>query len=106
MAYIKIDWDWLRCHWGGLSSPAKAVLPVLLSYKPDTNGHCWPSHETIGKIAGVSVATVKRGIRELEHGGWLTTVRRAYRPSRYVIHPDVRCTPQAERIPIYGRYKR
>lgn len=106
MAYVKVDWDWLRCHLGGLSGSSVKVLLVLLTYKPDENGHCWPSQETIAQIAGLRTRTVKRAIGELTQAGWVTTVRRPYHASRYVIHPHVRCTPQAERIPTDGKHKR
>lgn len=55
-------------HDATLSTDAKMVYLVLSSHV-GAQAHVWPSHATIAETAGLSVATVKRRLRELRDRG-------------------------------------
>lgn len=83
-----------------VSFAAKAVGLVLHEHMtwrgPGAGGNCWPSLETIGREAGASPKTVKRALRQLDDGGYITRRRGGGRgrPTSYVAtlpkqgHPD------------------
>lgn len=60
------------------TSSANAGLSVFIALHKwsDRNIYAYPSHASIGKVANLSVATVKRGIRALEDIGALSVVPR------------------------------
>ena len=53
-----------------LSHKAVAVY-MYLKDRANQSGQCWPGLRTIARELHLSVSTVKRGIRELEQGGFL-----------------------------------
>lgn len=59
--------------WADLLLAAKSVLPVLLHFE-NRDHKCWPSQETICALSGLnSRKTVRRGVRNLEDAGLIST---------------------------------
>lgn len=52
-------------YWKDLCSASKAVLPVILSFV-GKGGRCYPSQDTIAKLAGCTPKTVRVGIDGLK----------------------------------------
>jgi len=105
VAYIKIDWDWLRCELHGLSGTATRVLLVLLSFRNRKTGECYPSMVKIARILDVSEDTVERAISELDSQQWIQRDRA--RTNRYTFHPDLLSTQPANlreaKLPTYRK---
>lgn len=68
------DWYWigkkiLRIHARSLKPSGLAVYNVLASFANAKTQACYPTHRTIGKIAGMSKRTVSQKMRQLESLG-------------------------------------
>lgn len=59
-----------------LTSHARSLYGVIMSYADNTTRTAFPGRETLAEDMGVSVATVKRAIKELEDFGALIVERR------------------------------
>jgi len=57
---------WLLRSGGKLSSNAVMLYGVIMTYADNVTREAFPSRETLAEDMGVSVATVKRAIKELE----------------------------------------
>lgn len=68
---------WLLRSGGKLSSTATHLYAVIMTYADNITKFGFPSRETLAEDMGVSVATVKRAIKELEQAD-VVTVRREY----------------------------
>jgi DNA-binding HxlR family transcriptional regulator len=55
-----------------LGSRAKLVLVALLDHLNCQTGRCFPTRRVLADDLGVSVDTIKRGLKELEEAGWIT----------------------------------
>jgi DNA-binding transcriptional ArsR family regulator len=64
-----IDKNILKVYATSLGPSAIAVYNVLALYSNAKTQTCYPSHKTIGKIAGMSKKTVSQKIRYLERAG-------------------------------------
>lgn len=67
-------YDWLRAvlKQADLSARAKALASALaVSFANDESGQINPGLDTLAQSLGVSVDTIRRGVAELEAGGWL-----------------------------------
>lgn len=64
-----------------ITANAKLVYVVIQSHVDD-RGTAYPSRETIAAEAGLSVATVKRAVRELQQIGVVAAVPRRDRAGR------------------------
>lgn len=59
------------------SLPHRAVTVYMyLKDRANREGSCWPGIRTIAKELGLSQATVKRALRDLEAGGWIVRTPR------------------------------
>ena len=57
--------------------PHRAVsVYIYLSDRANKDGECWPAIPTIAADLKYSQSTVRRGIRDLEKAGFLTTEQR------------------------------
>ena len=67
-----------------LGLPSRAVLVyVYLCDRANADGECFPSHRTMARELGLSVATVKRALEDLVAAGCLVkTERRMERGGR------------------------
>ena len=60
--------------------PHRAVsVYVYLKDRANKDGECWPAIPTIARELKLSESTVRRALRDLRRGGYLTTEQR-YRP--------------------------
>ncbi len=59
-----------------LSSSAFVVLTAILMHADRSTHQCWPSEETLARLAGVSRRSVIRHIKELESIGIITVAKR------------------------------
>lgn len=66
---------WILRSGANLSNGARAVYGVIMSYADNNTRVAFPSRETLAEDLGVSVATVKRAIKELENFGALNVTR-------------------------------
>jgi hypothetical protein len=64
-----LRWRTAIAH-GDLRALTKLVALILVEWM-DVDGYCWPSQTSIAELANVSLATVKRAIRELKQAGLL-----------------------------------
>lgn len=71
----KINWDnWyffskdivLNYHWANLPPSTRAILPVIMMFRNKNTGEAFPSHQTIGALAGLSEKSVSKGIKSIE----------------------------------------
>ena len=51
-------------QWGAVSQATRSILPVIMKFADD-KGVTFPSHQTIGALAGVSEKTVSQGIKDI-----------------------------------------
>lgn len=58
-----------------LSDRARHVGLVLYSYAHNETGECWPSFDTLAKLTGKSLDTVRRGLNELKAAGFIQIKR-------------------------------
>ena len=57
--------------------PHRAVsVYVYLKDRANKDGECWPAIPTIARELKLSESTVRRALRDLRRGGYLTTVQR------------------------------
>lgn len=68
---------WLLRSSGKLSSTSIHLYAVIMTYADNITKYGFPSRETLADDMGVSVATVKRAIKELEQAG-VVEVKREY----------------------------
>lgn len=54
----------LSGQWGAVSQSTRSILPVIMKFADD-KGVAFPSHQTIGILAGVSEKTVSQGIKDI-----------------------------------------
>lgn len=52
-----------------VTGPMARVYLVLVMYRNRDSDQCYPSNETIGKHTGMSLATVKRVLRDMVQAG-------------------------------------
>lgn len=55
---------------------AEKFLLIAVSNYADEQGHAWPSVERLSLDTGMSRATVKRGLKRLEDGGYISRHKR------------------------------
>lgn len=72
--YFTIDRDVLA-RLPEIGPVAFAAFAVLASHA-DEHGECWPSHETLSRIVGVSDRTVRRALVALESAGLISRTHR------------------------------
>jgi hypothetical protein len=77
-------------YWRKLPAASKSIYPVILKHI-NAQGTCFPSEETIAKLAGVTPKTVREGLKGLD--GFLGldkekyTTQRGHSGYRYMIDP-------------------
>jgi hypothetical protein len=77
-------------YWRKLPSASKSIYPVILKHI-NAQGTCFPSEETISKLAGVTPKTVREGLKGLddfpgfEKEKYIT--QRGHSGYRYIIEP-------------------
>jgi hypothetical protein len=82
-------------------NPTRKLILLLLADRANEQGICWPSLQTIARDCELSVATVKRQIKELEKLGLLQIKHvktcGAYASNQYLLSLGGRCT---ESLPL------
>jgi hypothetical protein len=63
--YERIGWVLAISRTYNLSTTAERALFALTAYADKDTGECWPGQTTLAADLGVSVGTVKKGLREL-----------------------------------------
>ena len=74
---------------------AFAVYVVLKMHVNDA-GECWPSIQTIARIAGLSSRAVQYAIGRLSAAGLIVKAERPGRATLYRLTPAPSCTPSAD----------
>lgn len=82
-----MSWVWKN----GPIDPAERYVLLKLADNANHDGLCWPSLSEISDETRLSESTVRRAIRSLEKGGWLTVNRGLGRSknSQYVLQEKV-----------------
>lgn len=80
----------MRKHPGMLTA-REAFVGLALTLWMNREGSCRPSLTTIGNTVGVSADTIRRGVYELAHKGWLEMTSREGKPSilQAAVPPDL-----------------
>jgi len=77
-------------YWRKLPSASKSIYPVILKHI-NAQGTCFPSEETIAKLAGVTPKTVREGLKGLDGLPGFEkekySTQRGYSGYRYMIDP-------------------
>ena len=99
-----IDKNILKVHAKSLGPSAITVYNVLALYSNAQTQSCYPSHKTIGRVAGMSKKTVSQKIRRLERAGLIRRKWQKGQPIYYLL--DVRqatiTAPEVEEKPPDG----
>ena len=56
----------LTGQWAGVSQATRSILPVIMMFRNSDSGEAFPSHQTIGALAGISEKTVSQGIKYID----------------------------------------
>ncbi len=83
--------------WAALADSAAKVAAVLAVHVSRETGDCQMTRETLARLAGVSIATVHRGISHLKQAGWLEVKSNGRRPATYVLHIPSSFTGEASK---------
>ena len=80
-------------YWRKLPSASKSIYPVILKHI-NAQGTCFPSEETIAKLAGVTPKTVREGLKGLEDFPGFEKekyiTQRGHSGYRYMIEPVIK----------------
>ena len=73
----------------------KATMAALMTYADFDDLTCYPSQQTLARITGTHVATVRRHIRKNVDAGWLKTLERgsSYKRSSKYVNGGRKLTP-------------
>lgn len=85
-------------------TPIQKLVLIALADYADENGECYPRHETTAQRTCLSLSTVKRSIKGLAEGGYLTKVHQyrddgRYRSNRYRLNLAKVPTTTPEQVP-------
>ena len=61
--------------WAKMSSPSKALYPVIKSFANMKDGSSFPSYETMMKYSGLSRQSISKALKELETLGYVNKVK-------------------------------
>lgn len=73
--YVKITKNMFLNDYHTLS-PTLRVVYITLKLYASQNGVCYPSHELLGRTAGLSKSTIIRSLKLLEDKGWIKIEKR------------------------------
>lgn len=94
-----------------ISAQAVRIYGVLMRHGSDPS-RCYPSHERLGQLIGVSERSVQRPLAELVKAGWIKKVRRTNKHGErtsdgyhvFSVRADLR-VPTAQEVPLGQRAK-
>lgn len=94
-----------------MSAQAVRIYGVLMRHGSDP-ARCYPSHERLGQLIGVSERSVQRPLAELVKAGWIKKVRRTNKHGErtsdgyhvFSVRADLR-VPTAQEVPLGQRAK-
>jgi hypothetical protein len=66
--FFLFDKKWIEdMHWASLPTAAKAVFPVIASYRNNKTGIAFPDQQTISALSGRTEKNVRKGIKGLDN---------------------------------------